>query len=167
MEASVRWLAFGLSLGLVMAGGAPARAQLLAAWQACVGDAAPGAVVQINGCSEVLRSNLEPPKHRAVAVFNRGVLYQAQGALGQAVADYDQALALDPSLGPALAARGSAEFARADYARAAADYGLAIRVSPGAAEAWVGRGAARLALGQTAAGLADNDRAVALEPTSD
>ena len=83
----MKFLVMGISAGLALAGAAPAGAQTLrVAWQACTGEGAVGLVQQINGCSNVIGSGLEAPKPRAVAFFNRAVLYQSQGAISQAIA---------------------------------------------------------------------------------
>ena len=160
-------LVLGISAGLALAAAAPAGAQTLqAAWNDCTGQGEVARVRQINGCSGVLSSGLERPGPRAVALFNRAVLYQGQGAVSQALADYDAAIDLDPGLAQSFAGRASAYFQQADYVRAGADYDRAIRLDPRAPDGWAGRAAVRLAEGRGPDALADYDRAIALAPPS-
>jgi tetratricopeptide (TPR) repeat protein len=136
---------------------APAKAQLLADWRTCLGDNASGALQQINGCTGVIQSKLEIPPHLAVAYFNRGVLFQDQGALDRALTDYEAALRLDPTLAEAYAGRGAVRYARAAYAQAEADYDAAIQLKPSLLDGWLGRAAARAARGDQTGALADYD----------
>src|SRR6185369_11523794 len=151
---------------LTAAAAQPAQAQLLTAWRDCVGDRGVAPAQQIDGCSGVILSADETPTRRAVAQFNRGALYQGQGAIDRAMADYVAAARLDPGLAEAFAGRGSASFAAGDYARAVADYDRAVQLKPDDARLLTGRAAARAAHGDRAGALADYDRAVELAPGS-
>jgi len=119
-----------LIIPALFAQAAPARAQLLHSWRDCLGDAAAGPLVQINGCTGVIESRLETPTHLAVAFYNRGVVYQDEGALDRAIADYDAALRLDPALNEAYQGRGAIHYAKAAYAEAEADYDAALQLKP-------------------------------------
>src|SRR6185503_12408546 len=166
-EASVRvWLVSLLAGGAALAAAGSAQAQLLQSWRDCVGDGQAGPLQQINGCSEVIRSGLETPPHLAVAFYNRGVVLQGQGEIEHAIADYDRAAQLDPTLPDPLAARGAAHFAKADFAGALADYDAALRTRPANVDALIGRGAAHAALDDVPAAIADYDRALEIAPSS-
>ena len=108
---------------------------------------------------------------RCGAEFNFAPLYNARGRAfrfkGQfdlAIADYDEAIQLDPKLDLAYLNRGSAYRAKGDYDMAIADYGEAIRLDPEFADAYTNRGVARLYGGAPAAALADFGQASELEP---
>ena len=58
-------------------------------------------------------------------------LYGNKGDQDRAIADYDQAIRLDPGLAHAYANRGSAYTDKMDYDRAIADLDQAIRLDPG------------------------------------
>ena len=65
--------------------------------------------------------------NRAVAFYNRGYAYSTKRDRERAIADYDEALRLDPDYDHAYANRGLAYFAKGDFDRAIADYNRAIR----------------------------------------
>ena len=60
---------------------APAQAQLLAVWRSCLGDDQSGALSRSTAAPGSSSRELEIPDHLAVAFFNRGVVFQDQGAL--------------------------------------------------------------------------------------
>ena len=67
--------------------------------------------------------------------------------LRRAIADYDQAIRLDPKDATAYNNRGSARYDRKEYDGAIADYDQAIRLDPKYATAYNNRGSARDAKG--------------------
>src|ERR1043165_1126115 len=78
----------------------------------------------IAGCTAVIDDAKQKPKGRAAAYFNRGNAQSAKGDAEQAIADYDEAIRLDPKNassaynnrgGNAQSAKGDAEQAIADY----------------------------------------------------
>jgi tetratricopeptide (TPR) repeat protein len=56
--------------------------------------------------------------------------YLKKGDDDRAIADYDQALKLDPNYALAYNNRGNAHFLKKNYDRAIADYDQAIRIDP-------------------------------------
>ena len=78
--------------------------------------------------------------NNATAYFNRGIAYPPQGDLDRAIADYDQAIRLDPNNASAYNNRGIAGFQKGDYDHAIADYNQAIRLDPSLAAAYNNRG---------------------------
>src|ERR1700733_3327823 len=56
------------------------------------------AEVAINGCTVTIEAGQEPPKTLALAYNNRGLAYADKGDLDHAVADYGEAIELDPGL---------------------------------------------------------------------
>jgi tetratricopeptide (TPR) repeat protein len=64
----------------------------------------------------------------------------AKGDLDSAIADYDQAIALDPKDAIAYNGRGNVYYDRKDYDGAIADYVQAIMLDPKLALAYNGRG---------------------------
>src|SRR6202451_2938122 len=63
---------------------------------------------QIAGCSSAIESGQFPEKGRAVAFSNRGNAYLAKADLDHAIADYNQAIRLDPDYAFAFNNRGYA-----------------------------------------------------------
>ena len=64
------------------------------------------------------------------AFYNRGLAWRNKGDLDRAVADFDQAIKLDPKYVAALYNRGNVFFVKKDFDRAIADYDLAIKLEP-------------------------------------
>jgi tetratricopeptide (TPR) repeat protein len=81
-------------------------------------------------CARVLQSSNETAKNRAVAYFNRAIACKADGDFDRAIADYTEAIRLDPKLAIAYYERGVAYHALGDFDRAIADYTEAIRLDP-------------------------------------
>jgi tetratricopeptide (TPR) repeat protein len=79
----------------------------------------------------------------------------------RALADYDQAILLDPDFPNGYNSRGLAWYAKGDYDRAVADYDRAILLDPDYALAYYNRANARYNRGDYDSALADYDRAVA------
>ena len=96
--------------------------------------------------------------------YNRGYAYAEQGDLAQAIADYSQAIALDPQGAYAYNNRGHAYYTQGDLAQAIADYSQAIALDPQDAAAYTGRGYAYYTQGDLAQAIADYDAAIALDP---
>src|ERR1700722_2556300 len=75
---------------------APVAAQTLRDAK-CTGSANIPWDEQIAGCSSAIESGQFPEKGRAVAFSNRGNAYLAKADLDRAIADYDQAIRLNPN----------------------------------------------------------------------
>ena len=99
-----------------------------------------------------------------MAYNNRGNAYQAKGDYDRAIADYTEAIRLDPKFADAYYERGAAYSAKGDYDRAIADYTEAIRLNPKIHVRYFNRGFANLYAGALPKALADLDQANALDP---
>jgi tetratricopeptide (TPR) repeat protein/S1-C subfamily serine protease len=95
---------------------------------------------------------------------NRGTVKSALGNKQAAIADYDQAIVLNPKNAGAYFNRGIAKYDLGNEQAAIADYDRAIVLSPKLSEAYVNRGIAKSALGNKQAAIADYDRAIAINP---
>ncbi|MBL8794206.1 MAG: tetratricopeptide repeat protein [Planctomycetia bacterium] len=94
----------------------------------------------------------------------RGVERQQQGNLMGALADYTQALALQPDYPVVLNNRGVVRHQLGEFAAAIADFDAALRLRPNYAEAHNNRGSSRQALGDLDGALADFNTAIGLNP---
>ncbi|MGB9365341.1 MAG: tetratricopeptide repeat protein [Xanthobacteraceae bacterium] len=106
------------------------------------------------GCTRVIDDSKVKPKGRADAYYNRGNAHSAKGDLTAAIADYDEAIKLDPKNARALTNRGTAHSEKGDAEAALADFDEAIKRDPRFAAAYFNRANAYAAKG-------DADRAIA------
>ena len=81
-----------------------------------------------------------------------------------AIADYDKAIALDPTLAHAFSNRGLAKHVLKQYEAAIADFNKAIALDPTLAIAFSNRGVAKYELKQYEAAIADFNKAIDLDP---
>ncbi len=94
----------------------------------------------------------------------RGFARQSKGDLDGAMADYNQALNLDPKNIQALYRRGLALQAKGDWAGAMADYNAILTLNPRNADAFSSRGFVKQARGDTDGALADYAEALLINP---
>jgi lipoprotein NlpI len=113
----------------------------------------------IVGCTKVLADQKQKPKGRAAAFFNRGNAHVAKGDHDAAIADFDDAIKLDPRNASAYNNRGNARHDKGDDAAAIEDFDAAIKQNPRYASAYFNRANARAAKGDAQA-LKDYDAAL-------
>jgi lipoprotein NlpI len=109
----------------------------------------------IAGCTRVIDDSKVKPKGRAAAFYNRGNAYSTKGDLAAAIADYDEAIKLDPKNASALTNRGTAHSEKGDADAALADFDEAIKRNPRYASAYFNRANAYAAKGDVDRALAD------------
>src|SRR5947208_1753877 len=83
----------------------------------------------------------------------------------QRIADYTEAIRLDPKFSQAWRDRGAAFYFKKDYAKAIENYDEAIRLDPTSARAFTNRGAAYKKQGRNDRAIADESEAIRLDPT--
>lgn len=104
---------------------------------------------------------LDAGVHRPAEAYNgRAAVYHALGRTGEALADADAALRLEPRNAAFLLNRGLIR-GESDLPGAIADWSAALRIDPELAAAYHSRGVAREALGDRAGAIADYERALA------
>ena len=94
--------------------------------------------------------------------YNSGAALQEQGRPEEAIAEYDEAIRLDPQLAKAYYNRTFAYDDLGQYQRAIEDYDEAIRLDPQLAEAYANRGFAYTNLGQHQRAIQALDEELAL-----
>lgn len=87
-----------------------------------------------------------------------------RGDYDRAIADYDQAIRLNPKYGRAFNNRGNAYQSKGDYDHALADYNQSIQIDPNQAYPYNGRANAYAAKQDYAHALADYAQAIRLSP---
>jgi lipoprotein NlpI len=95
---------------------------------------------------------------------NRGNAYYAKGDNDNAIADYNQAIQLNPKDAAAFNNRGSAYFAKGNSDHAIADYSQAIQINPRDVGAYNNRGNAYYAKGDHERAIADYSQAIQIDP---
>ena len=100
----------------------------------------------------------------ACAYNNRGRVYSFKRDYDRAIAEYDQAIKLDPSLAMAYSNRGESRFNKGDLDGAFADFDAAIKRDPNYAMAYANRGLVYYRKHDMAHALADYTTRIKLAP---
>src|SRR6478609_7505460 len=117
-----------IAAALMTAGSA--RAQPSPNWKGCTGNPDVEWKQQIERCSELIDSGAESRQNLAIAYYNRGIAYENLDNYAKAIADYSEALALDPEDADALLYRGLDKIRLGDKAGGEADIAAAKRIDP-------------------------------------
>jgi len=96
--------------------------------------------------------------------YEAGLKLESEGELREAIAEYDEAIRLEPYLAPAYNNRGNAYARLGQLERALPDYSEAIRLDPYYGLAYSNRGIAYVNLGKFELAIQDLDEAIRLEP---
>jgi len=134
----------------------------------------------IVGCSALIRTGVPSVRSRSSAApllgedtaqsdlsavySTRGVAYQKRGEYDLALADFNQAIRLDPKNAFALRNRSDYYLAQDDVTHAMEDFNQAVAISPKSPELLVSRGNAYMVNGDFAHALPDYDQAIAINP---
>jgi tetratricopeptide (TPR) repeat protein len=118
----------------------------------------------IAACSVVIGERAGDRQDIAAAFKNRGDAHDDKGEYELALADYGEALALEPQDGDVLNSRGATRTALGQYEDAIADFDRAVTLARGKAVPLSNRCFAKAAAGRLEDALADCDRAVRMHP---
>jgi tetratricopeptide (TPR) repeat protein len=148
---------------LAVAAAAPARADMFKDAR-CTGDPDIPWVEQIGACTSAIESGKFTGKDLAALMTNRGTAYAYSRDFNRAIADYSNAIALDPSNALALSSRGQLSEAKGDLDGAMADYTRAVELNPNDASALSNRGRVHASQNDYGAAIADYSKAIAINP---
>src|SRR5262249_39549909 len=84
---------------------APAAAASRADWDACKGDDPDRSIA---ACTRIIQGRGETAKDSAIAHHQRGLSYRSKGDFDRAIADYSEAIRLDPKYAEVYYLRGVA-----------------------------------------------------------
>jgi tetratricopeptide (TPR) repeat protein len=105
-----------------------------------------------------------PALDQSTVCFYRGNTYHYKSDLDRAIADFDQAIQLQPDFSCAYNNRGNAYADKGDTDHAITDYDRVIQLQPDLAEAYNNRGTAYGQKGDYDRAIADFDQAIQLQP---
>jgi Tfp pilus assembly protein PilF len=106
------------------------------------------------------------PERIQLAYYYRGLAFLNMGRPGEAIGDFDRAIAMDPNFRDAFLNRGTAFENMGRYDRAIEDFNAAIAVSP-SYETYYNRGIAFEKTGRLDKAIADYHDAIAMDPSRD
>jgi tetratricopeptide (TPR) repeat protein len=158
----------------------PAAAQLSQNWNWCSGEEWVTRDQRLAACTAIVETGGEPPAHLALAHCNRGMTYLKNNliALGKldpdldkadldrAMADFNEAVRLDPGRYQTLVCRGYGYFAIGDYDRAIADFDQAISVDSKPFQVFIARGQIHRIKGDLDRAVADFSEAIRHNPNN-
>jgi tetratricopeptide (TPR) repeat protein len=121
----------------------------------------------VGACSRIIAAPRTSAHDRMMALTFRGDAKRSQGDNAAAIADYNQALTLQPDYRPALIGRGIAYRQTNDPVRAIADLDQAIKLEPKDARALYERGVTKSKAGDAAGSDTDVAAAKAINPGID
>jgi tetratricopeptide (TPR) repeat protein len=149
----------GLALGIIMMLGADARA---GAAQDCAQFESPA--LRVSGCTALIEAGAFENRVMARIYNNRGVAHGVLGDRAQAVADFTEAVRLDPGYPEAYSNRGDAHGAVGRYAEALADYKRVTELVPDHPWAYYSRALIYDLMGDWEKSVGEYDQALRLSP---
>lgn len=114
----------------------------------------------VAGCTRVIEDRKQKPRAKAAAYYNRGNAHAAKGDQAAAIADYDEAIKLDPKSAVAFNNRGTAYSAKGESDAAIADFSEAIKHNARFAPAYFNRANAYAEKGEADRAIADYTAAI-------
>ncbi len=147
---------------LALAAPALAQSDQNARW--CRGEDGATLEQTLAGCTAVIERKSDTAQQIALAYSLRGGAMYYKGDLVRAIADYDEAIKLDPGFARAFNNRCWARAVVGRVQEAVADCDESLRLAPDVANTLENRGFAYLKMGQYERAIADYDAGLRLNP---
>ena len=129
----------------------------------CIGNA-DKPDVKVAACTRVIEDSSETVANRVIAHNNRGIAYRGKKDYDRALADYAEALKLDPKFAAAHLNRGLVHADKREFDRAIEAYGEAIKLNPKYVAAYNNRGNAYFDKKEFDRAIADYTEAIKIDP---
>jgi tetratricopeptide (TPR) repeat protein len=107
-----------------------AEAQLSPQWQGCTGNPGIDWDQQIKSCTALIQSGQETTENLSIAFYNRALAYENKNDDERAIADYNEAIRLNPKDAEAHFYRGLARPRKGDKPGGETDLAEAQRLNP-------------------------------------
>jgi len=134
-------------------------------WRTCAGMRGIDRDAQIRSCTALIQSSQERARDRAFAYISRGSAWRDKGDVDRAIADYSEAIRLDPKNAAYLNERCWARaIAGRELPLAVTDCTEALRIAPNDANIIDSRGFVYLRLSRLDDAVADYDEALRRNP---
>jgi tetratricopeptide (TPR) repeat protein len=111
-----------------------ANAQLSPQWHGCTGNTGIDWDQQIKSCTALIESGADAKENVAIAFYNRALAYENKEDYERAIADYSEAIRLNPNDADAYFYRSLDRKRKGDNAGAEADMAAAKRINPNIGE---------------------------------
>jgi tetratricopeptide (TPR) repeat protein len=168
-------VATALTAAIIVALSAASYAEPSEAPNRCLASDGGSSDARLAACSAVIEAGEETPQGLAAAYLVRAEAYEEKAQWDfdayltagkyedRAIADYGEAIRLDPTNAAAFRSRGALSTRMRRYDRAIADFTDAIRLDPDVAAGFYGRALALRYAGQYARAVADYRKALKLQ----
>jgi tetratricopeptide (TPR) repeat protein len=120
--------------------------------------------IRVSSCTELIDAGVVSGKLLAALFNNRGLAYHMGRDYARSIADFDEAIRLDPTSDSAFLNRARSYVLQKKYDLALADYDKAIELDPKNAGAYMNRGNVHHERGDTERAIADYGAAIQIRP---